>query len=168
MFLLNLQKRKKSPEDGIHRQTTPPQKKPHREDVPGALYQENRLKNPNTSAVRWCSLVAILYSTSRRCGGGGGEMTAGVCFEKQCCQPKICGEVRRRRKEKDWRPQVSRPMCPAAVTNRNASPLSGRVNILRDMTIILQRGYLGSTDRRCKHTIEKTGHLRVHLKVTSL
>lgn len=36
------------------------------------------------------------------------------------------------------------------------------------MTILLQRGYLGSTDRRCKHTIEKTGHLRVHLKVTSL
>lgn len=145
----------------------PSQKKPHREDVPGALNQENRLKNPKTSAVRWCSLVAILYSTSRRCGGG--EMTAGVCFEKQCCQPKICGEeVRRRRKEKDWRPQVSPPVCPAAVANRNASPLSGRVNILRDMTIILQRGYLGSTDRRCKHTIEKTGHLRVHLKVTSL
>lgn len=84
MFLLNTQKKKRARKTAsigkkyTHartrtKQIKTKQKKPHQEDVPGAFYQENRRKNPNTSAVRWCSLVAILYSTSRRCVEGKGE-----------------------------------------------------------------------------------------------
>lgn len=48
------------------------------------------------------------------------------------------------------------PMCPVVCTTINQIMvlLLGWVNILKNITIILQRGYLGSTDRHCKHIIE--------------
>lgn len=80
-------------------------------------------------------------------------------LQKQCCEPKMAElqEVCRKDPLVTWRrSQVSPPMCPVACTNINQIMffLLGWVNILSNITIILQRGYLGSTDRHCKHTIE--------------
>lgn len=120
--------------------------------------------------------MARLYSTSRNSSVRQVMAWHGcapaVCFKNSAVNQRW--ETYKKCVEKilSWPDDALR--CPPHVscgfTHRNQIIflLLGWVNVLNNMTIILQRGYLGSTDRRCKHTIEKTGHLRVHLNVTSL
>lgn len=156
MFLLNMQKRARK---------TTSIRKTHEEDAqafPRPFYQESQRQiqmwSSDYSWLYYTVLVGILPS-ERQWDDVTWLRPCSSVLQKQCCEPKMAELQEVCRKDPLvtwWCSHVSPPMCPVACTNINQIMffLLGWVNILNNITIILQRGYLGSTDRHCKHTIE--------------